>query len=236
MQERNSNPSRSIYTHILFDADGTLFDFDKSQAYALQKTFEQFDQPYHTDYARLYRQINEQLWDEFERGQIAQDDVVVRRFEQLFAAIHMPFDPRLFNQRYLKHLAEGSRLIDGAEEVVKALSSKVRMLLLTNGVAEVQRPRFERSTIRPYFMGIVISEEAGAAKPDGRIFEAAFQWLGNPKKGEVLMVGDSLNADMRGGSQFGIDTCWYNPHGLPRPQEIKVCYEIRDLSELLKLV
>jgi len=88
---------------------------------------------------------------------------VIHRFEQLFAAIHTPLDPRLFNQRYLKHLAVGSRLIDGAEEVVKALSHKARMLLLTNGVAEVQRPRFERSAIRPYIMGIVISEEAGAA-------------------------------------------------------------------------
>jgi YjjG family noncanonical pyrimidine nucleotidase len=226
----------SIYSFILFDADGTLYDFEQAQAYALQKTFEQSGHPFHTDYANLYTKINAQLWDEFEQGLIKQDQVVIRRFEQLFAAIHLPLDPQLFNQRYLKHLAEGSRLIDGAEEVVKALSHKVQMLLLTNGVAEVQRPRFERSAIRPYFAGIVISEEVGAAKPDGRIFEAAFQMIGNPKKAEVLIVGDSLNADMRGGNQFGIDTCWFNPHGLPNPQEIKVCYEIRNLSELLVMV
>jgi 2-haloacid dehalogenase len=226
----------SIYSYILFDADGTLFDFEKSQAFALQKTFEQVGHPFHTDYASLYTKINTQLWDEFEQGLITQDQVVIRRFEQLFAAIHIALDPQLFNQRYLKYLAEGSRLIDGAEEMVRALSHKVQMLLLTNGVAEVQRPRFERSAIRPYFAGIVISEEVGAAKPDGRIFEAAFQKIGNPKKAEVLIVGDSLNADMRGGNQFGIDTCWYNPHGLPNPQGIKVCYEIRNLSELIEMV
>jgi len=49
---------------------------------------------------------------------------------------------------------------------------------------------------------------------------AAFEQLENrsgsgkaPLKEQTVMIGDSLSSDIRGGSNFGIDTCWYNPSG-----------------------
>jgi 2-haloacid dehalogenase len=112
----------------------------------------------------------------------------------------------------------------------------VQMLIITNGLAEVQRQRFERSAIRDFFAGLVISEEVGSAKPDGEIFEVAFQRMGQPRKRDVLIVGDSLTSDMRGGSEFGIDTCWFNPNRNALPAGVTVTYEIRRLEELLSLV
>jgi 2-haloacid dehalogenase len=82
----------------------------------------------------------------------------------------------------------------------------------------------------------VISEEVGSAKPDGKIFEIAFERMNNPRKEDVLIVGDSLSSDIQGGSQYGIDTCWFNPHRHPRPAGVTVCYEIRTLGELLPIV
>ena len=72
-----------------------------------------------------------------------------------------------------------------------------------------------KSTIGEYFADVVISEEAGAAKPDKRIFDVAFSRMNNPKKEEVLIVGDSLTSDIKGGSDYGIDTCWFNPEQKP---------------------
>ena len=64
----------------------------------------------------------------------------------------------------------------------------------------------------------------------------AFRRMGQPKKGEVLMVGDSLAADMRGAIDYGIDACWFNPQGLDCPPDVRVQYEIRSLSELAAVV
>ena len=140
------------------------------------------------------------------------------------------------SRRYLEHLSRGTDLIDGAEAVLERLSARAGMVLVTNGLQDVQRSRFARSTIGGYFRDLVISEEVGAAKPDGRIFDAAFRALGNPRKEEVLMIGDSLSSDIRGGADYGIDTCWFNPEGKPREGEIEIRYEIRRLSELPPIV
>jgi HAD superfamily hydrolase (TIGR01509 family) len=116
------------------------------------------------------------------------------------------------------------------------LYGHVGMILITNGLRTVQRSRLARSTIAPYLVDVVISEEVGAAKPDPRIFEVAFQKMGCPPRQEVLIVGDSLTSDIRDGHGYGVDTCWYNPRCLPHSPEIDVVYEIRALEELLRIV
>jgi 2-haloacid dehalogenase len=224
------------YRWVLFDADGTLFDYDAAETAALEQTFRASGQPFQRGYAGLYRQINVQIWQAFERGEISPDRLRVRRFEQLLAAIGVDADPQAFSEGYLRHLAQGTALVEDALDVVQALHGNVGLLIITNGLAEVQRERFEGSALRDYFPDLVISEEVGAAKPDGRIFEIAFQRMNNPRKEEVLMVGDSLTSDIQGGNQYGIDTCWFNPGGHPRPAGVTVCYEIRRLGELLRIV
>ena len=106
------------------------------------------------------------------------------------------------------------------------------MLLLTNGLTDVQRPRFKASTIGHYFEDWVISEEVGVAKPDPRIFDIAFQRLGGPDRREVLIIGDSLTSDMAGGVAYGIDTCWYNPTGRAADPGLAITYQIQDLDQL----
>ncbi len=173
------------------------------------------------------------MWLEFERGTMTQARLKTERFESLFAATDVDADPTLFSSLYLKNLARRTDLIDGAEKVLARLSTSARGLLITNGLAAVQRPRFSSSAILRYFSGFVISEEIGSAKPAPEIFDAAFAEMGHPDKAEVLMIGDSLSSDIKGGNDFGIDTCWYNPGGAAPDPEIEPTYEIADLQELL---
>ena len=58
-----------LYSWLLFDADGTLFDYDKAESKALAATFTDSGIPYSIDYANTYRQINAQIWSDFEIGQ-----------------------------------------------------------------------------------------------------------------------------------------------------------------------
>jgi 2-haloacid dehalogenase len=227
---------RMKYNWLLFDADGTLFDFDKVEEAALRSTFEALGCVCDERCTELYRQIDRKIWLDFENGGISQERLRTRRFELLLDAIGLDGDPGEFSRRYLAYLACGTDLIDGAEDLLRSLHGRVGLLLITNGLADVQRPRFARSVVRRYFSDVVISEEVGAGKPDPKIFDVAFARMGLPKKGEVLMVGDSLTADIKGGNDYGIDTCWFNPQGKPSSDGLVIHYEIGALQELLPLL
>jgi 2-haloacid dehalogenase len=220
------------YKWLLFDADGTLFDYDKAEASALQRTFAAFELDFQGQYAQTYREINEEIWLAFERGEITQIEIRTERFERLSKAIGIDFDSTKFSQTYLKLLGEGAFLLEGAEELLAELESAVGIMLITNGLKDVQRSRLAHSTIQHYFTDVIISEEVGAAKPDEAIFEAAFEKMGNPLKTDVIIIGDSLTSDIRGGNRFGIDTCWFNPEGRINDQNVNIRYEIRQLKEL----
>jgi 2-haloacid dehalogenase len=224
------------YKWLLFDADGTLFDYDKAESIALEKTCVSFGLGFQPEYRDTYRRINHQLWLDFEHGLVTSQALRIRRFELLFETIGAGLNPQLFSDRYLVNLADGSELMEGAETVVKALQRRYRLALITNGLKQVQRPRLERSVIRDYFSVFVISEEVGAAKPDAAIFDAAFRQMQNPERNQVLIIGDSLTSDIRGGNNYGIDACWFNPNHAPRDSGVTLQYEIHQLSELLNIL
>jgi YjjG family noncanonical pyrimidine nucleotidase len=219
----------------MLDADGTLFDYDRAELDALTATFAGAGYGFEDEWLERYRQINGGLWAQFEQAQVGQDTIKTRRFELLAAELGLELDAFEFGRQYLGHLAEGTHLLEGTEETLRALRGRCRTVVLTNGLQAVQRPRLARSAIGSWVDGLVVSEEVGAAKPDGRIFEIALEELGNPPKSGVLMVGDSLSADIRGGNEFGVDTCWFNPAGGDWHRWAPT-YEIRQLAELLPIV
>jgi GTP pyrophosphokinase len=230
--------SAAKYRWILFDADGTLFDYERAEDVALETTFCESGLGYTPARAEAYKAINGQIWTEFEEGEVTPDQIKVERFLRLFAILDIEADAEAFAYQYLHNLGQQATLIEGAEQVIQALveGGEVRLALITNGLRDVQRARLARSPLRDSFAQVVISEEVGAAKPAAKIFDVAFQGMGYPERHEVLIVGDSLSSDMQGGSDYGIDTCWYNPGHRPRPPGTTICYEIHALHEVLDIV
>jgi 2-haloacid dehalogenase len=224
------------YKWLLFDADNTLFDYDRAEAAALRGAMEQFGVPLTHDRLATYQRINKQLWQALEKGLITPEVLGVRRFELLFAELRLDLPPRNFSAAYLKQLATCSELIDGAAEILQALQTRYRLAIVTNGLKAVQRSRLACSPIRDYIAEMVISEEVGATKPDQASFDAAFERMGNPLKAEALMIGDSLTSDMAGGYRYGIDTCWYNPTNQSHSTDLEITYQIKHLGELADLL
>jgi len=226
------------YEWLLFDADGTLFDYDAAEKSALTATFTAFSLPYTEDVLYTYREINDQMWRAFEAGKITQEKLKIERFQRLLDSVGADgvLTPGGFSRRYLQNLANCAFLIKDAESVLKNLSGKVHLALITNGLKEVQRSRLAKSTIGTYFEAILISDELGVAKPHPGIFDAAFDAMGNPDKDQVLIIGDSLSSDIKGGSAYGIDTCWFNPRGKLRNTTDRIVYEIQSLTQILDIV
>lgn len=224
------------YRWLLFDADGTLFDYDLAEAKALEGAFRDFDLLFDEHVAENYRVINHQIWIDFEKGLVSAEALRVLRFERLFASLHITAAAGLFSERYLFHLSQSSDLMDQAEEVLRNLLDSYHMAIITNGLKEVQRSRLARSTIKDCFRGLFISEEMGIAKPDPNFFKIALDRIGDPPREQVLVIGDSLTSDIQGGNNAGIDTCWFNPAGIPADARFPAVYEIRRLDELLSLL
>ncbi len=222
------------YRWLLFDVDNTLFDFDAAELKALAHTFPQFGHAYTSEIGEAYHRINRELWQAFERGEITAVQLRTTRFQRLFQTIGFQADPAAFSDVYLGNLATFPDLIAGADELIPRLSRTHQLALITNGLSDVQRPRLAASPIGGYFTAVTISDEIGVAKPDAGIFDAAFTAMGQPAKSDVLIIGDSLTSDIRGGVDYGIDTCWYNPAGKSNPNGLTPTYEICHLQEMLE--
>jgi 2-haloacid dehalogenase len=225
------------YELIIFDADETLFDFIKSERVALEKTIEEFNIEYDENHhLKIYSEINKAIWKEFESGQITQHKLKVERFKRLSSALNIAFDENEFSKAYMRHLGQASFLFDDSIDLIESLHKTHRLSIITNGLTDVQTYRIKKSLIANFFEDIVISEEVHVAKPDPKIFEIALNNLNYSDKNKVLMVGDSLTSDIKGGANFGIDTCWYNPGKLPNTTDLHPTYEIFDLLELKQIV
>jgi 2-haloacid dehalogenase len=220
------------YTWLLFDADGTLFDYDKAERAALEQALAHAGVSFEARHLAAYREINQGLWLRVEKGELTPGVVKVRRFELLLQALRIAQAAEDFSATYLECLANCSELVEGAAAALAALHKAYRLAILTNGLTVVQRGRLARSVIRHHISDIIISEEIGAAKPAKAFFDTAFARLGNPSKREALMIGDGWVSDIQGAVQYGIDACWYNPGRRPRPTGCAITREVASLREL----
>ncbi len=224
------------YKWLLFDADGTLFDYDEAEQQAFTKTIQEFGIPYEDRFLDAYHRINGAIWLARERGKITVERLKIKRFELLFEAEKLKGDPRRFSERYLENLAGEAALLDYAEETIFTLARHYNLALVTNGLKEVQRKRLKKSKLDRYFDEVIISDEIGASKPDNKFFETTFTKIGSPAKTEVLIIGDSLTSDIQGANNYGIDACWLNPERHMRMRGVTIKYEIESLLELVEIL
>jgi 2-haloacid dehalogenase len=223
----------------LFDLDGTLFDFEAAEAAAVTATLQRAGVPVTPDLLAGYREVNARHWLALERGETTPARLRLERWGELLqqAGVH-GIEVEELAERYLGDLAAGSHVIDGAEEVLDDLAATHRIAFITNGLANVQRPRLEASPLRRHGEALVISEEVGAAKPDPAIFAAALHAMGSPPRAAVTMIGDSLSADIAGANAFGLTSIWISPAAAAAPVEehARPTHRISDLRELPALL
>ncbi len=224
------------YEFLLLDADGTLFDFLRCEREALCDALRAAGIDPTDERIAKYSEINDGYWKMLERGEIGKAELRVARFETFCRHYGFRTDVQRLAIGYTDALSTNGFLISGALEVCRSLAAHCKLYIVTNGIATVQRGRFEPSPLREFIRELFISEELGAEKPSIVYFDAVAARIPDFDRKKALVVGDSLSSDMRGGANAGIDTCWYNPRGKAAPDDLPITYEIRALEELIPLV
>jgi len=225
------------YKYLLFDADNTLFDFDKASEVSFAQTLLHFEIAENPHYFKNYLKINKACWEQLERGEIGPKEIKTIRFKLFCEHIGVERDGLAMNDYYLNALAHSSQLIEGARDLLDTLKSQGYSLsIITNGLAAVQRPRLAQAQLTDYFDAITVSEEIGIAKPNPDFFLDTFAQLNQPPKAEALIIGDNLKSDILGGQKAGIDTVWYNPRRAKGSNAIQPTFEIRRLNDILELL
>lgn len=222
---------------ILWDLDQTVLDFRRSEFCALKKAFSHFcigelDCELH----RSYSEINQACWLMLEQERLTKEQVMSKRFEDFFKKhdIVIPVQPAEFSVFYEDCLPDTIAFVDYANETLNFLKGKVKQLVVTNGAAAVQHKRLEKSGLDEIFDGVFISDEIGFEKPNEKFFVPVLDEAQRyANRDEIVIIGDSLTSDMRGGMNAGIKTCWFNPNGLIAPEEYRIDYQIKRIDDVI---
>lgn len=227
-----------MITTILWDVDGTLLNFLAAEKAAIRSLFEEYHLGVCSDeMLKRYSSLNKNYWEMLERGEIEKKALLVGRFRDFFEKEGI--DSSLaaeFNEKYQLRLGDTIVYCDDSLEIVKSLRGKVKQYVVSNGTVIAQTKKLRLSGLGELMDGIFLSEELGVEKPSVRFFDQVFAKIGPVDRSEVMIVGDSLTGDIRGGNNAGILTCWYNPEGTAAKEAVRIDHEIRDLHEVYVLL
>ncbi len=221
-------------TDVFFDLDHTLWDFEKNSALAFEFIFEKHQINIDLDrFLQIYVPINLKYWELYRKDEIDHVTMRYQRLREAFDIFKFEIEDALINilsQEYIYYLPKNNHLIEGAIEVLEYLKPKYNLHIITNGFAEIQNNKLENSKSIDYFKTITNSDLAGVKKPNPIIFEYALE-LAKTRRGNSIMIGDCIEADVQGALDAGLDAIFFNQKNQKINQKIK---QIKHLLELKK--
>ena len=220
------------YKILLFDLDDTLLDFSADEKIAIRTVLENHGLFTGEDIIEMYYTIED--WQTFKLGDITAKTVITSRFCALLKIFGVE-NTEIMVDEYYTLMQKSHKVISGALALLKRLNEKGYLIYLaTNGYAQFQYPRIKASKLSKYFKDIFISEEIDLRKPSPSFYKYVLDRVPVSNKSDVLIIGDAQTADILGGINSGIDTCWYNPEG--RVGRYKPTYEIKSYKDLEKIL
>lgn len=226
-------------TTILWDIDGTVLNFNLAERHALKTAFKEFHLPECTDdMVSRYSSINLHYWEMLEEGRLTKPEVLKGRFVEFLEKENLRIcDLPAFCNRYELLLADRIFFNDDALTLLTELKGAgIRQYAITNGTLQVQDIKLKKSGLGRILDGIFISDVVGHEKPSKDFFRYVLSHIRETDSSRILIVGDSLTSDMRGGNNAGIPCCWYNKGHAVNNAKVKIDYEIDNLWDIKKIL
>ena len=227
-----------MITTLLWDVDGTLLDFTAAERAAIRTLFQEYRLGVCTDeMLERYAEINRHYWELIEKNEIEKSEALVGRFRDFFETEGIDSSiAEEFNDKYQVGLGDTIVYRDDSLTLVKSLRGKVRQYAVSNGTVAAQTKKLRHSGLGEQMDGIFLSEQLGVEKPNSAFFEKVFAEIGQVDRAEIMIIGDSLTSDIRGGNNAGIVTCWYNPEKKQADHDVQIDHEITNLWDVTSLL
>lgn len=226
-----------LIKHIFFDLDHTIWDFDRNAQETLLELYEAYQLKSlglnsSSEFIERYTANNHNLWQQYHLGEITKEKLRQDRFRNTFLELGVKPEliPIEFEEDYVRISPTKTNLFEGAEKVLTYLQNKYQLHIISNGFKETTLTKMDLSGLNPYFTNVIISEDVGINKPDKLIFEHAIT-KADAKVEQSIMIGDSLEADIRGAQNFGMKAIFFNPLNITQPADVE--WQILHLEELL---
>ena len=217
---------------LFFDWDHTLWDHDLNAKEVLLDLAAEYSLAIEPlSYWATFEKINNGLWDQYAAGEISQAELRETRFVRFFQELRVEGPAEEFGDKYLERAPRKTNLMPGAFEVIQDLAAHFPLYILTNGFDDIQYVKIEGAGMRSFFQEIITSQQVGTKKPNPLFYEYALERAGI-QPGEALMIGDHIEADVRGALNAGIPAIHYNPFSI----ETDLPHEIQHLDELRSLL
>lgn len=227
------------YTHLFFDLDHTLWDFEANSRATLAELHAELrlddaGVEHVHEFVEAYEEVNAGLWRQYEAGRIEKAVLRVLRFRNTLLRFGVRNDrlSTTLGQAYIERCPQRTALFPGVLPLLEAVRRTHRVHIITNGFEEVQHRKITGSGLAPYIDVLLTSEQAGAAKPDPRIFELALRKAG-ATAAESLMVGDNADNDIAGARGVGMDQAHFVPDGAGDPAATHRFTHFDELRQLL---
>lgn len=195
---------------VFLDVDNTLLDFNACSRLSMEKSFAECDLPFEVKMFDTFRRVNDGLWQQIEQGTLTRAELHHRRWTLVLEELGLSGDGPTVEKRFLEHLAQDAIPVDGAYELLEYLFPRYTVCIASNAPYEQQLKRLTNVDMLRFFHKHFISEKMGAAKPSKEFFDACFAQLPGVSPQNCIIIGDSVSADIRGGKEYGIHTCWYD--------------------------
>ena len=230
------------YKHLFFDLDHTLWDFEANSRQTLSELYEslQLRDKGIDDFDRFHKNYlahNDKLWDRYRKGFIKVDELRWKRMWLALLDFKVANEPlaREMGNHFLDLLPTRKLLFPYTIEILDYLVAKdYKLHMITNGFEQTQHSKLANSGLAHYFIEVITSEGSQSLKPNKEIFDYAFQKTG-ALPGESIMIGDTIDVDILGAVNAGIDQIHVN-HLTKEPVPVKEgllpTYTVYSLKEL----
>ena len=221
---------------LFIDVDDTLLDFNACAKESMNAAFAMRNATPPDNAFDVFLKHNRVLWKRIEDKTLDLPGLMKIRWNIIFADLGIDFDGYEFELDFRSYLAESHIKIDGAEEILEYLYKKYPIYVTSNAPEHQQQNRMGKAGLSKYITDYFPSGRIGFSKPDIRYFEGCIALVDGIKPEEIMMIGDSLNADIKGGRLCGLNTIWFNPQNKPCDPEILPDHTISSLLELKKFL
>jgi putative hydrolase of the HAD superfamily len=194
---------------VLFDLDDTLLDYTAARDAGFVTWLAERDPARPTKDLTTWQALEDTHFRRYSAGEITFGEQRRARLRAFWPHLSGAPEAELDQvyETYVVHMEAAWSVVPHAPEVVRALTKRMPVGVLTNGNHAMQLRKLRMLGLEG--VPLYASSELVAPKPDSRAYEAACTGLGVPRDSTV-MVGDDIINDVQGALLAGLSAVWFD--------------------------